>query len=227
MSIKLVPAIGDKIDIFRKNSPYYRTMVEYYADSTIYAQLPTYKGVPIILHTDEELTAVFYRETGRYSVRVRVVTLNLEGNLKNIEFKIISSPEKEQRRHAYRFPVRMDAAIYSLPEKDGEAFLVVDEERLIERVRTRDISETGVALLVGGNYAVGERYLLELDLKWPQPTSPPLLVVARVRRIHESPTGYKNTLVGLCFINGGARLAGLLGKYTLDMQRRQLQKRRI
>jgi c-di-GMP-binding flagellar brake protein YcgR len=225
MAINLMPEIGEKVDIVRDDSPYYKTRIYGLTDDNIYVPLPTHQGLPVALHPGEEVLLYFYRDTGRYAIRVRVGEMTISGEVRGFNLTPLAPAQRQQRRQAYRFDLRTQAAMYRLTE-DGKAPPPDDEEYLLERTVTRDISELGVCLQVNGDYEPGARFLAEIHLLWPEEKSPPLRVIAEVRRTAQGDPEQRKTLIGCQFMNINNRTYDYLSKYAMHMQRRQLRNRK-
>jgi c-di-GMP-binding flagellar brake protein YcgR len=224
MGINLSPEMGEKVDLVKDDSPYYRTRIDGMTDDTLHVPLPTYQCLPFVLHPEEEILLYFYRDTGRYAIKVRVDEVSLTGNIHGITLTPLAPAQRQQRRHAYRFELRTQATLYRLTE-DGKA-PPSDKEYLLERTFTRDISELGVCLQVKGDYEPGERFLAEIHLLWPKPNSPPLRLITEVRRRDQRDPEQRKMLIGCSFVNVNNRTYDNLSRYAMDMQRRQLQNRK-
>ena len=221
--------IGDKIDLRIGNGPYYRTTVdEMSGNSTIFAAVPSYKGIPIILHIDQELRIFFYRKSGRFSVHAQVKGFTVSGEIRLIEIEIKSEPKKEQRRESFRVPTSIKAVlcVFSDPITLRAKKMLEADDTVKEVAEARNLSETGVGLKTKFDYNISEKVLLKLHLAWPHEDSAPIELLAEARRSEYDPIR-DIYYVGFQFLNAGDEMRSHISKYLLVQQQKQIKQQKL
>jgi c-di-GMP-binding flagellar brake protein YcgR len=222
--------IGDRVDLYLNQPPYYRTVVDdILSDGALVVQIPTHRGLTVILRKEQELRIFYYRHNGRFSLDARVRKLNLGGNIRTVELERLSDCRKEQRRLAFRVPVNIRTNVCFPPEVDGGLDLSdMDQfaggER--EEVYTKDISETGLAIYLQKHCEPGMKVVLEVYLpflpEWEQPMK--VFAVIRQTRFDEVRKRYK---AGLEFLEMTEKMRMMLSKYLLMQQQQLLKQQRL
>lgn len=220
--------IGDRVDLCVNDKDFYRADIQEMKDGkTIYVSVPTYRSILVNLHEEQLLNLYYCRDTGRYCVDVQIIRLGQIGNVPVAEMEIKSLPRKEQRRRAFRVPAAIKA-IVCLPFDDSndENIILPENSGDKEIAYTRDISETGVALVMGKPCGIGSKLLLELYLPTIPEKDQPLYIMAEVRR--ESYNAVKKTYqIGLQFLELNERTSSILSKYTLARQQQLIVQQRL
>ena len=220
---------GDKVDVVGERGRTYVTMVEDVVENALFLiGIPRNSGTQMPLNVDDEMTLVFYRETGRYSARVRVAGFEKKGDVRYAMLLLSSKPQLEQSRGAYRLPTRIEVRVCKYIEgieKKLSVFGAVADTTVVETVRSRDVSATGVAIMTMREYGLGEKYLLKLFLNKLRTKKPPFLICAKtVRFVPWRESGMNN--VGMQYFGQTKYMSEYLLEFMQAEQRRQLKERR-
>ena len=193
-----VIVIGDRVELMRDRDHAYKTKIEdIYAGGAYLVGVPSLGRVTMALSRYDDLFMAFSRESGRYVVPVRVMDVRITDGIRYALLMKKTEPRRDQRREAFRVPVRIRVLIYDKPRspaaqrqsvpsrdaQDGEAAgpePLLDEipaveqggQPLLESTGSRDISLTGIALTTGKAYPNGSDYVLKLHLGDPQHGDP-------------------------------------------------------
>jgi len=160
--------LGDKVDLIGDKGRAYRTMIEDIAENVLYlVGVPNYRGVPMPLHENEEVFMVFYRDSGRFIARMRIAGFEKKGEIRYALLLLKEEPHRDQRRAAYRLPLRIKVLICEFAEPSEEESEEVVEEFAVEAPVVRAMAppvSSAMEAPVGGN-------VLEL-LRKPAPAPP-------------------------------------------------------
>jgi len=232
--------VGDRVDIVVQMGLVYRAMIEDRLENGPFLiAVPSRKGVPMTVYQNDDIYLVFYRDTGRYIAQMKVMALEKRGEMRYMWVLQKSKAQKNQRREAFRLAVSFNVRIYEYAE-DMERGLDAKPEGegravALEAVDSRDISVTGIALLTKREYALEDRYILEMYMDEVSPVirprevlnpAPPLQLTATVKRCIPWRTG-KLFNTGMHFIGMTHDMSEGLAKYVLTEQQRQIKKRRL
>ena len=232
--------VGDRVDIVVQMGLVYRAMIEDRLENGPFLiAVPSRKGVPMTVYQNDDIYLVFYRDTGRYIAQMKVMALEKRGEMRYMWVLQKTRAQKNQRRDAFRLAVSFNVGIYEYTE-DMERGLSVKPEGegsflSLENVNSRDISVTGIALLTKREYALEDRYILEMHMEAANPVvrpretvvaEPPLQLTATVKRCIPWRTG-KLFNTGMHFIGLTHDMSEGLAKYVLTEQQRQIKKRRL
>jgi len=230
--------IGDKVDIVTQTGAVYRTMIEdQFNDGPFLAGIPYKKGLYMNVDQDDDIYLVFYRESGRYIAQMKVIALETRGDVRYMWLIQKTQAQKNQRRNAFRLPVNFDVQIYEYSSDLGQGLKYVQDEVkaiALEKVSSRDISVTGIALQTKNRYELNDTYILSLHLG-----SAPANMRARTPVAGEASTLHLTATVKRCIpwrtgdsFNTGMHFIGItenlsdgIARYVLTEQQRQLQRR--
>ena len=222
--------IGDKIDLTYNGRRFYKTVIGDMNDNGLILVSPaTYRGITMQLQMLAEVYLVFYRESGRYSIQVRVVGFEDVDSVRYTILEQLTEPEKNQRREFYRLPDSVETLMYEYI--DGIEYTIegvedVDEAVQLATARTKDISAMGTALVSKWECRMGERYLLKMKLKGQRDKTLPFMVCAEVRRAEVS---YESGIfdVGMRFIGLSKEQSDYLSKYILTQQQKKIAQKKL
>ena len=230
--------VGDIIDLTSSDDGIpYRTKVEDFRGDRLYsASIPSSGGASMIVHMDDEIYLTFYRETGRYTVRIKVVGFERKGEVRYVLFTQISRPERDQRRRYFRLPVSLNVVICEYLDEfmgDVEDDLPVLDEMdeahimIIETVGSKDLSITGISVLTKNEYESGQKLVLRLEFDIDKgKLTKPFMIYAEIMRIEFDYKSNSNR-VGMHFFGHTQQMSEFLAKYVLKEQTVQLRKRRL
>jgi hypothetical protein len=104
--------VGDKVDLFKEKGRHYKTMIEDIYEGGLYlVGVPSIGGIPMMIHVDDEISLVFYRESGIFIAPMKVAAFEKSGEVRYALLFLKGAPEREQRRGAFRLPVRVKVLI--------------------------------------------------------------------------------------------------------------------
>jgi len=229
--------VGDKVDIVTQTGSVHRTMIEdRFNEGPFLAGIPYAKGLYMHVEQDDDIYLVFYRDSGRYIAQMKVVALETRNEIRYMWLYQKTQAQKNQRRNAFRLPVSFDVQIYEYSSDLGQGLTLQDDAKAIalEKVSSRDISVTGIALQTKKKYVLDDAYILSLHLsnapitarvRVPSPIEAPTLhLTATVKRCIPWRTGDTyNT--GMHFIGISESISDGIARYVLNEQQRQLQRR--
>ena len=230
MNNDLTLVIGEKIEITNDKMSYYKTNIgDMYSNGQILVGAPLYKGQVLRMRMDDEVDMAFYRESGRYSTKMRVVGFQRKDSVKYTMLEQLTAPEKNQRRDFYRLSTRSTAELYKY-EYGAEVALVLkdtsNEAEFIAEARARDISVTGVALITKHECKLGEKYLMRLRLDGTWERTKPFFICAKVvRSDYISESGMYD--VGMNFFGLTRSRREFLTKYILGQQQKRILQRKL
>jgi len=223
-------ALGEKVDLVGHKNRLYRTKVEDIIENGLYlVGIPRYGGVPMPLHSGEDVYMVFYRETGRYITQMNTVGFEKREEVRYAWLFQKTEPYKDQRREAFRVPISLDVQVCEYNE-DAESriplFGDMEITELIEETSSRDLSVTGIAIYAKKDYETGTRRLLKVFLEGPDGERTPFLTCATiVRSVPYRESG--KFQIGLSFFGHTKNMNDFITKYVLEEQRKQLRQRKL
>ena len=149
-----VVVLGDKVGLVKDAGREYRTMIEdMYGGGSYLVGIPSYRGIPMTLRLNDEVLMLFYRESGRYICPTRVASLDQTGEIQYALLLQKSEPFRDQRRGAFRLPVRMKVQIFKHPEEQEETGVAgsrtAESGQIAEAAQTAQSAqteETGMAV---------------------------------------------------------------------------------
>jgi len=222
--------IGDKVDLIREKGRTYKTMVEDVIESVLFlVGVPRIAGIPMPLHVNDEVTMIFYRETGRYVASMKVAGFEKKGEIRYVLLLLASKPQQDQRRDSYRLSIRMKAQVCEYIEdieQDPMGYWSADKKVVLDTVSSRDISVTGIALLTKREYNSGDKYLLRLFFNEPRAKAPPFFICSKVMRINPWRVEGMNN-VGMQFFGQTKEMRDTISRYVLSEQQKQIKSRRL
>ncbi len=220
--------IGDRVDLYLGTGPVYRTMLEDIADNgNLLVSVPTYKGVPIKLSKGQGLQIYFYRPTGRYRVNVKMITYQQHEQLRMLELKPLSEPQKQQRRESFRIQADLKVLLrYADNEIIPEKLMSPDlsEQEVASSV---NISATGIAIRTKKVYNIGDKLFLRIFLKWPDESAAPLEVIGEIRQIDLLDPVQKINYVGVMFLYTSNDIYEHISKYVMAQEQKRLKQKRL
>ena len=221
--------VGDKVEMLTDESRCFKTAIrEVAGNGLLVAAVPSYVGKQIPLHKCDELSLAFYRETGRYSERVKITGFIKKGGVQYVRMKQISAPVKDQRRESFRVPVRLRVTVCEYTEEIARVLSLCDGvlgATKLETVESKDISATGIAIITKREYRPGEKRLLKIFFNDPQGNASPFTICAEVVRIMPM-TDTDSYHVGMRFINQTEQMNRVLSKFVQGKQQEQMLIRR-
>ena len=230
MQDEAVIDLGEKVDLVGHKNRLYRTKVEDIIENGLFlVGIPRFGGVPMPLHSGEDVYMVFYRETGRYITQMNTVGFEKREEIRYAWLFQKSEPYKDQRREAFRVPVSLDVQVCEYNE-DAESriplFGDIEVADLIEETSSRDLSVTGIAILSKKDYEPGDRKLLRVFLDGQDGARTPFLTCATVvRSVPYLESG--KFQIGMNFFGHTKKMNESITKYVLEEQRKQLRQRRL
>jgi len=221
--------VGDKVDLVAHKGRVYRTMVEdRLVNGPFLVGIPSKGGSLMPIYMDDDLFMVYYQETGRYIAKMKAIAFEKRGDVRYVWLQQISQPQRDQRREAYRVPVRIDVQVCKY-SKDAEKSLQIVEDFvdaiIIESVDSKDISVTGIGLMTRRRYEGKEKYLLRIffgEVRGKEPPFPACAEVVRILPWRET----KMFNVGMQFCDQPKSLSERLARHVLVEQQKEIQKRR-
>ena len=120
-------SIGNKIELVRLEQ-----VIRNDADKKVYMSkvfdilemnllqiaMPIYEGKIVPLDVGDKYSAVFYTDKGLLQCNVVISSRYKSGNLFFMEVKLLTKPEKVQRRAYYRYPCKLESKYFVLSEED-------------------------------------------------------------------------------------------------------------
>ncbi|MCL1835261.1 MAG: flagellar brake protein [Oscillospiraceae bacterium] len=226
--------VGDIVDLTSPDDgiPFRTKIEDMRRPGVISAGLPSSGGLSMILHTNEELYLTFYRETGRYTIRVRVIGFDTKNDVRFVLLAQTSAPERDQRRMYFRLPLSVNVTLCEYEENIEvglQSLSVVDEAKVLalETVGTRDLSITGVAIMSKNDYEMGSKFVLKLYFEEkPKQKVQPFVICAEIMR---KEFDYRSGAfrLGMHFFGQTQRMSEFLAKYVLKQQQKQVAQRRL
>ena len=219
--------VGEKIDLTVDGKLFYTTNVgDVYENGLVMIGTPIHQGAYVNLQVFDEIYAVFYRDTGRYFVLMRVVDFKMRGAYHYTVLEQLEDPLKDQRREYYRLPISIEATLYEYtPEIEwalSQGIEVKDVNRL-SGAKTKDISATGLALITTRwECKIDDKYLLEMTFE----NNPKIMACARVIRSELSLDG-RIYNVGMRFFGMERSKNEFLSKYILTQQQKRIVNKKL
>ena len=229
-----VIVVGDIVDLTSSDDGIpFRTKVEDLRGGRLFsASVPSSGGIPMMVHMDDELYMTFYRESGRYTVRIKVVGFDRKDEIRYMLFTQISEPEKDQRRMYFRLPVNIGVVMCEYHENIEEDMPVIEEIDeahivVLETVGSKDLSITGIAVLAKNDYELGDKFILRINFDTRQSKeTKPFIIFAEVMR---KDFDYRSNSfrLGMHFFGQTQSMSEFLAKYVLKQQTQQIRQRRL
>ena len=237
------PIVGDKIDISTDGRRFYKTSVwDTDENGFVLIGMPTYREEHLQLHLSDEVYLIFYRETGRYFAKMKVVNYHIKEDIQYSLLKQLTEPERNQRRQFYRLPANLEAMMFEYTDGIELTLTIkedINEANMLVEARTKDISVSGIALITKRECVQGERYMLKLFFeeskdkdkgkgkdKDKDKESPPFVICASVMRTGlRLETGMYN--VGMQFFGVTNNKSEYLSKFILTQQQKRIVQRRL
>jgi hypothetical protein len=222
--------VGDKIDLIGDRSRVYKAMIEDVVENILYlVGVPRHSGVPMPLHVNDEVTLIFYRDSGRYITRMRVAGFERKGEIRYALLIMLSKPEQDQRRGAYRLSARLEVQVCEYiedMEKKLTGYGDVREMPVLESTSSRDISVTGIGILTKNDYELGEKRLLKIYFSKQRAKTLPFLICGKATRYIPWPgIGVNN--VGMQFFGQTKNMNEYISRYVLKEQQKQIRNRTL
>lgn len=219
--------VGDKVDLYLGKGPYYRTTIDAVEGGRDYVvTIPSYRSIPIIVRQGQRIQMFFYRNNGRYAMNVRVMDFEMDGQVRLMRLRSLGEPEKQQRRESFRFHTSRKVIVR--PFVMGPFPMRPDPEEAdeMEEATTFNISATGIAIKTNRRYEHEERFYLQIYLN---PEGPPLETLCRVRQIGrvDPVTSNGPYYIGAMFINVSEELTGIIARFVLEEERKQVKQARL
>ena len=222
--------VGDKIDLIGDRSRIYKAMIEDVVENILYmVGVPRHSGVPMPLHVNDEVTLIFYRDSGRYITRMKVAGFERKGEARYALLFMISKPEQDQRRGAYRLTSRLEVQVCEYiedMEKKLTGYGDVREMSVLETTSSRDISVTGIGLVTKQEYELGEKRLLKIYFSKQRSRTLPFLICGKATRFIPWPGSGMNN-VGMQFFGQTKNMNEYISRYVLNEQQKQIKCRRL
>ena len=231
--------VGDRVDIVAPAGQVYRTMIEDRLDNGPFlVGIPSRKGVYMSVFDDDDIYLVFYRETGRYIAHMKVIARETRGAVRYMWLLQKTIAQKNQRREAFRLPVRFNVHIYEYTEDIEQSFIQnTDDFETVatEAANSKDISVTGISIITRKPYELNDKYILKMHMDLmllddrdsvPDDTEPTLRLTASVKRCVPWRSG-KTFNTGMQFLGLTKNMSEALARYVLDEQQRQIKRRRL
>ena len=220
--------IRDRIDLYLGSGPTYRSMLEdITSNGNLLVSIPTHKGIPLELSKGQGLQLYFYRQNGRFRANVKVVDFRVSNVVRLIELKVLSEPQKQQRRDSFR--LQASIKVVTRPFETG----ILSEKSLNERDQKEDengsmnISASGIAIRTKKMYFVGDTVHMRIHLKWPDENAEPLEVIGEVRQTYMVDPLQKIYCVGIVFRYTSDDIYGHLSKYVMVQEQKRLKQKRL
>jgi len=223
-------ALGEKVDLVGHKNRLYRTKVEDIIENGLYlVGIPRFGGVPMPLHSGEDVYMVFYRETGRYISQMNTVGFEKREEVRYAWLFQKTEPYRDQRREAFRVPISLAVQVCEYND-DAESriplFGDIEVAELIEETSSKDLSVTGIGILAKEEYEPGDRRLLKVFLEGPDGAKTLFLTCATVvRSVPYLDSG--KFQIGMTFFGHTKKMNDSITKYVLEEQRKQLRQRRL
>ena len=217
--------VGDKVDLTRDRRHFYKTTVWDASDKgLILIGAPVYKGAQMHLELNEEVVLVFYRDTGRYVTKMKVVGFREREEVRYTLLEQLMPPEKNQRREFYRLHVSAPVQLFEYQEGIEATLSIRDsvkEANMFADAKIKDISVSGIALTTKWRCKENENYVLKLALQTGGNNQGPLTICARVTRTDPAQEGGAN-VVGMRFFGLTKDKRDFLSKYIIAQQQRMI-----
>ena len=222
--------VGDKIDITVDRRHFYKSTVRDVFENGFYLiGPPVFKGYQMSLQLFDEMYLVFYRESGRYITKMRVVDFQTRDDIRYSIIQQLTVPEKNQRREFYRLNATADAKLFEYTEGIEMALAFRDElkdGKMFAEARMRDISVSGVALLTKWACTIGDKYVIMLVLDESKNKPFPFFISAKVMRSEPEPESGMFD-VGMQFFGLTKDKRDFLSKYIITQQQKKIMQIRL
>jgi hypothetical protein len=219
--------IGDRIDLIGDRGRVYKSMIEEVIDNVLYlVAVPRHSGMPMPLNVNDEVALFFYHESGRYLTRMRVAGFEKKGDIRLALLFMITKPEQDQRRGAYRLSSNLEVQICEYKEsieKKLTGYGDVREMPVLEITNSRDLSVTGIGLQTKREYELGEKRLLKIYFSRQKSKTLPFLICGKVTRFIPFPGNEMNN-VGMQFFGQTKNMNEYILKYVMGEQEKLIKK---
>ena len=220
--------IGDKVDLRVREEDFCAvTVSDITRGGVILVSEPSLRGMVYPLHTGDEVSLYFYRESGRFAFDVKVCGYTTSNDVRFVELEQLTEPRKEQRREFYRLPAYLKTLVCQYTDSPDLLSGKKDEGGDTEEIAyTNDISIAGISLRTKQMYTIGETLELRIHLGWPNDKAPPLVVLAEVRRVIrlQDRVGYQ---VGFRFIDLSRVAHDSITKFVIHQQQKRIRQRKL
>jgi len=248
-TLKLLKAATVAEIYFDTEIPYKTLISSVTDDGKIVIIQPYRQEETFDLKKGQKLKMYYYPEGNRYNLIVEVDKISFDGKETVITLAPLSEPVSEQRRAAFRINPDIDAAVRRFkegpfqPAQDGASNGVTDGSPCSDgasngaqedsgRAKIENLSAVGALVHDGGaliqadgEYELGEKLFLRMYLKWPQPDSKPLDVMAEVVRCENVADG-NSVKIGVRFIEMENDSQNTLTKFVIAGQQ-ELKKQKL
>ena len=171
---------------------------------------------------------IFYRDTGRFIAKMNVVALEKRGEIRYMWLAQKTKAQRNQRREAFRVPVRMNVKVCEYTEEGKVEGGSPEEVKIVpelDSVDSRDISATGIAIMTKKEYNADEKFLLKLGFTDDKGKTQEFPVNAKVMRV----TPWRDTKlynVGLQFFGMPKNMNEKLSRHVLVEQQKDIKRKR-
>jgi c-di-GMP-binding flagellar brake protein YcgR len=222
--------VGDKVELIGEKNRAYRTMIEEVTEKSLYlAGVPSQGGIPMLLHVNDIVPMVFYRESGRYVARMKVAGFEKVREVRYVLLLLTEEPQRDQRRGAFRLPARLKTLVCEYIdeiEKKLPIYTDIPGTVTVDTIGSKDISVTGIALTTKRLYVPGEKYLLRLNLSESVESATPFYICAAVTR--SLPGQVKDSFfVGMRYFGQTRTMNEALSKYVFTRQQKIIKQQRL
>ncbi len=218
--------IGDRVDMYLGSGPTYRTKLEDIAENgNLLVSIPIYKGLPVTFSKDQGMQMYFYRTNGRYRVNVKIVGYQQHGQLRFLELKALSEPQKQQRRDSFRIEADLKVVLRYVDNDLAFDRLIRQEDE--EVVSSINISATGIAIKTKKVYNVGDKVFMRIYLNWPEKAVEPLEIIGEVRQVEMIYPLQKIYCIGIMFLYTSKDVYSHLSKFIMAQEQKQLKLKRL
>jgi len=222
--------VGDRVEMVRDKNQVYKTIIEDMTGNGLFLMgVPIFNSRYVVLRVGEVVSLVFYRETGRYSTKMRIVGFDKKGEIRYAWLYQLAAPAMDQRRENYRINDMLNVQVCKYLksiERELPSHPDIELIPVLDTVVSSDISVAGISLVTRREYEPGEKYLLKLFIEEPRDRAPAFGISAEVAR--SAPGRRSNTInVGMRFINQTKQMSEYLSKYILAQQQKQIRYKRL
>ncbi len=216
MNIQKCIKLGDKIKIAGETGEYATIVERIENESDFYVSTPWFAQRKAELKKDKVYTFSTVCEKGVLSFRTRVIDYDENDTIPLIKMRIISEPERLQRRRSFRVNIMLDVKIIEVAPTGRQ------EDAAVYMTKTLNISETGMQFLSDKKYLPKDVLMCQILLDKFEVKACIDDITARVVRCEYPQQEGDQFRVGVVFEQYSARSKALLGKFII---RSQLRKR--
>ena len=222
--------VGDKIDLIGDRGRVYKAAVEEIIDNILYlVGVPKYAGVPMPVQVNDEVALIFYRESGRFLTRMRVAGFEKKNEARYALLFMLTKPEQDQRRGAFRLLTNLDVQICDYKEnieKKLTGYGDVREMSVLENTKSRDISVTGIGLQTKQEYGLGEKRLLKIYFSKQKSKTLPFLICGKATRFIPWGGNEMNS-VGFQFFGQTKNMNEYISRYVMTEQQKLIKVKQL